>query len=114
MQDLPLTPRVMLILWALDAGPKHGYRLLSEVEQLGRGRVSIGPASLYESIQSLRRKRWIEPAAAPTDAVSHDRRRRYFQLTATGAGVLRAEASRLSELVDDLRSRGLIGQVGAR
>jgi len=114
MQDLPLTPRVMLILWALDAGPKHGYRLLSEVEELGRGRVSIGPASLYESIQTLRRKGWIEPAAAPADATSNDRRRRYFQLTTTGTGVLRAEASRLSELVDDLRSDGLIDHARAR
>ncbi len=114
MQDLPLTPRVMLILWALETGPKHGYRLLSEVEELGRSRVSIGPASLYESIQSLRRKGWIEPASTPPDAASHDRRRRYFQLTATGSGVLRAEASRLSQLVDDLRERGLVDQAGSR
>jgi len=114
MQDLPLTPRVMLILWALDAGPKHGYRLLSEVEELGRGRVSIGPASLYESIQSLRRKGWIEPTGAPADAASPDRRRRYFQLTAAGGEILRAEASRLSELVDDLRARGLVDQASAR
>lgn len=114
MRDLPLTPRVMLILWALDTGPKHGYRLLSEVEELGRGRVSIGPASLYESIHSLRRKGWIEPTAAPPDAASHDQRRRYFQLTTTGTDILRAEASRLSELVDDLRSGGLVDHASAR
>jgi DNA-binding PadR family transcriptional regulator len=104
----------MLILWALDTGPKHGYRLLSEVETLGRGRVSIGPASLYEAIQSLRSKGWIEPASIPTEAASQDRRRRYFQLTATGNDVLRAEASRLSELVDDLRSGGVLDQAGVR
>ena len=114
MQDIPLTPRVMLILWSLETGPKHGYRLLSEVEELGRGRVSIGPASLYESIQSLRRKGWIEPASAPSDATSHDLRRRYFQLTAIGNDMLRAEAARLSELVDDLRARGLVDQASSR
>ena len=114
MRDLPLTPRVMLILWALDTGPKHGYRLLSEVEALGRGRVSIGPASLYESIQSLRRKGWIEPADAPADAASQDRRRRYFKLTTMGTDILRAEAARLSELVDDLRSGGLVDHASAR
>ena len=114
MQELPLTPRVMLILWALETGPKHGYRLLSEVETLGRGRVSIGPASLYESIQSLRSKGWIEPAETPADAQSHDRRRRYFRLTTDGQEVLRAEALRLSELVDDLRADGIVDEVSAR
>ncbi|NKB89008.1 MAG: PadR family transcriptional regulator [Acidobacteria bacterium] len=114
MQDLPLTPRVMLILWALDTGPKHGYRLLSEVETLGRGRVTIGPASLYESIQSLRSKGWIEPAEIPAEATSHDRRRRYFQLTGDGQGVLRAEALRLAELVDDLRANGIVDEAGAQ
>jgi DNA-binding PadR family transcriptional regulator len=114
MKDLPLTPRVMLILWALDAGPKHGYRLLSEVETLGRGQVSIGPASLYEAIQSLRGKGWIEPAPIPTEAGSQDRRRRYFQLTSMGGDVLRAEAARLAELVDDLRSRGVLDQASVR
>jgi len=114
MQDLPLTPRVLLLLWALDSGPKHGYHLLSEVEELGRGRVSIGPASLYESIQSLRKKGWIEPTEAPSDAASQDRRRRYFQLTDAGTEVLRAEALRLSTLVDDLRSGGLVDGLSSR
>jgi DNA-binding PadR family transcriptional regulator len=114
MDDLPLSPRVLLLLWALDSGPKHGYRLLTEVEELGRGRVSIGPASLYESIQSLRRKGWIEPTGPPEDAASQDRRRRYFRLTSTGNDILRAEARRLSALVDDLRSGGLVDRAGVR
>ena len=107
--SLPLTPRVFLILWALDRdGPMHGYRLLSAVEELGRGQVSIGPASLYESIQTLRRRGWIEPARPPADAESSDRRRRYFDLTAVGLGILRSEAERLSTLVSDLRAAGLV------
>ncbi len=104
-ETLPLTPRVLLILWALESGPLHGYRLLQEIEERGRGRVSIGPASLYESIQTLRQRGWIEPAEAPDDA---DSRRRYFQLAAAGRSVLVAEARRLSDLVDDLRLAGVI------
>ena len=102
---LPLTPRVLLILWALESGPLHGYRLLQELEERGRGRVSIGPASLYESIQTLRRRGWIEPTDAPDDT---DSRRRYFRLTRSGRSLLVAEARRLSDLVDDLRLAGLV------
>ena len=104
-ESLPLTPRVLLILWALESGPQHGYRLLQELEERGRGRVSIGPASLYEAIQTLQRRDWIAPVDAPDDA---DSRRRYFRLTDHGRSVLRAEAQRLADLVNDLRVDGLV------
>ena len=102
---LPLTPRVFLILWALQHGPRHGYGLLGAIEERGRGQVTIGPASLYEAIQSLRKRRWIAATEAPAGA---DRRRRYFRLTDEGRGVLEAEAQRLADLVDDLRAEGLL------
>lgn len=109
--ELPLTPRVFLILCALEEGPQHGYRLLSEVERLGRGKVSIGPASLYEAIQTLSRRGWIEPAPLPASA---DQRRRYFRLTDAGHAMLRAEANRLAYLVDDLRAAGLVSSAKGR
>ena len=102
---LPLTPRVFLLLWALEDGPQHGYALLGQIQDRGNGQVTIGPASLYEAIHSLSRRGLIEPAEAPEDA---DRRRRYFQLTDDGQRVLRSEAERLAQLVEDLRSAGLV------
>lgn len=109
---LPLTPRVFLLLWALArGGAMHGYALLGEVEQLGAGQVSIGPASLYESIQTLHRRGLIEPVEPPADA---DRRRRYFRLTGNGEQALRTEARRLSDLVEDLREEGVLDRVRAR
>jgi len=106
---VPLTPRVLLILWALAEGPQHGYRLLKVAEELGRGRVSIGPASLYESINTLRKRGVIEHSEAPPDADRDDVRRRYFQLTALGRALLEAEASRLAVLAEDLSRAGLVG-----
>ncbi len=58
---LPLTQRVFLILWALSENEHHGYRLLSEVEELSRGRVTIKPGSLYEAIQTLEGRGLIAP-----------------------------------------------------
>ncbi len=106
---LPLTPRVLLILWSLADGPHHGYRLLKIAEELGRGRVSIGPASLYESITTLKKRGLIEHAKAPRDADREDARRRYFKLTKRGRELLRAEANRVNTLAEDLRAAGLAG-----
>ena len=100
---LPLTPRVLLILWGLSDGPQHPYRLLKTTEELGRGRVAIGPASLYEAIHSLRKKGLIEESAEPDDTDRSDSRRRYFRLTDLGRGALEAEAGRLTVLTEDLR-----------
>jgi DNA-binding PadR family transcriptional regulator len=106
---LPLTPRVLLILWGLYGGPQHPYALLTITEELGRGRVAIGPASLYEAIQALSDKGLIEETDAPAAQTESDPRRKYFRLTRFGRDVLRAEAERISDLAADLRARVLQG-----
>lgn len=105
---LPLTPRVFLLLWALDAGPRHGYALLEEVEELGRGKVSFGPASLYEAIHRLRDRGLLEETDAPPSVESDDSRRKYYRLTEHGREVLRVEAARLAELVSRLEEAGIV------
>lgn len=110
---LPVTPRVLLILWGLAEGPHHGYRLLKITEQLGRGRVSIGPASLYEAIHNLRSKDLIEHSPPPDDTDRADSRRRYFRLTDFGRQVLEAEAERVVALAADLR-KAKIAAAGRR
>ncbi len=109
---LPLTPRVFLILWALEERPQHGYRLLKIAEELGRGRVSIGPASLYESIAALEKRDLIERTVEPQGVDREDKRRRYFQLTDRGREVLKAEANRVARLAVDLREAGLVDSGG--
>jgi len=102
---LPLTPRVLLILWGLDQGPQHPYRLLRTAEELGRGKVAIGPASLYEAIRALRSKGLIEESEPPDDLPAPGPPRHYFQLTPFGRAVLHAEAGRIRDLAIDLRRR---------
>ena len=107
---LPLTPRVFLILWALTDGERHGYRLLREVEELSRGRVTIKPGSLYEAIQTLESRGLIE---ATTNDEEAGRQRRDYRLSAFGRQVLDAEAQRLADLVEDLRASKLIRQTSS-
>jgi DNA-binding PadR family transcriptional regulator len=103
---LPLTQRVFLILWALSEQEAHGYRLLTEVERLGRGRVSIKPGSLYEAIGALADRGLI--AAVDDGGDAGGRRRKVFRLTGLGREVLDAEARRLAVLVDDLRASEIV------
>ena len=69
-----------LILSALADGPKHGYALTKDIEEISS--VRIAPGTLYEALSRLESRGFIE-------AVKSDDRRRPYRLTAQGAGALR-------------------------
>lgn len=77
-----------LVLALLEAEPRHGYELSKLIETRSRGVVRLHVASLYPLLYRLERRgwisgRWVEKA--------HQRRRRYYRLTATGAKVLEGQ-----------------------
>lgn len=69
----------LLVLTSLAEGPKHGYAISSDVEQLAG--VRLGPGTLYGALSRLEQRGLIE--ALPTE----DRRRPY-RLTGTGSAAL--------------------------
>jgi DNA-binding PadR family transcriptional regulator len=71
-----------LILSSLADGPKHGYALTKDIEQFAS--LRLAPGTLYEALGRLESQGLIEGLE------SQDRRRPY-QLTAAGAGALRAQ-----------------------
>jgi DNA-binding PadR family transcriptional regulator len=109
--DAPLTPAVFALLLALSEGQRHGYALVTEVEQLTDGVIRLGPGTLYRSLQRMRVEGLIEELTDPgEDADLQDRRaerRRSYQITGAGRDAARAEARRLAALVDAARQRGL-------
>jgi DNA-binding PadR family transcriptional regulator len=68
-------------LVALADGPKHGYAMMLDIEQMAGSRP--GPGTLYTAIARLEQRQWIEPVAT-------DDRRQPYRLTRTGRAVLRA------------------------
>ena len=90
------------VLLALLDGPRHGYGLMQDVEELSAGRLQIGPGTLYTAIKRLRTAGLI----SETDA--DDDRRRCYKLTRKGRTVAEEEAQRLSDLVRLARKRGLL------
>lgn len=77
----------LLILVALAQGPKHGYAIMTEAEQLSGS--PMGPGTLYAALGRLERRGLIEPLP------SKDRRRPY-RLTGAGATILELHLSELA------------------
>lgn len=78
----------LLILSLLEAGQRHGYEISKLIETGSGGIVSFNVASLYPLLYRLEKRGWIHGRWVDK---SGQRRRRYYQLTAPGKKVLRAQ-----------------------
>jgi DNA-binding PadR family transcriptional regulator len=106
----PLTPAVLHILLALADGSKHGYGIMQEVKEISDGRVKMGPGTLYGSIKRMLAAGLIQETGDRPAPEFDDERRRYYELTGFGRGVLAEEARRLSDLVRVARRKRLLGE----
>lgn len=102
---LPLTPAVFYILFALAGGEKHGYAIMKEAESESGGQFSMGPGTLYTTIQRLLELGLIEETLTPSDS---ERRRRCYRLSRSGRHVLEAELNRMDSLLRSAQRRKLV------
>lgn len=101
--DLPLRPPVFHILLALSTAARHGLGIADEVEAASQGAVTLGPGTLYRSLDEMRDGGLVAPASPPSEDA--DPRRKYYRLTESGRALLEAEVARLGRLVDLARVR---------
>lgn len=105
---MPLKPLVFEILLALGDEPRHGWDLVTDVEARLGGEPLL-PGNFYRTLRRMLADGLIVEAARPRGVRdSAAARRRYFQLTASGQRVARAEARRLATLLGDRRARRLL------
>ena len=96
-----------LVLTALAAGSQHGYGVISDVAAISEGRVRLRAGTLYAALDRLRIDGLVE---VDREEVVDGRLRRYYRLTADGAGVLAAEADRVrSNAATAIARLGLVG-----
>lgn len=100
---LPLSPATLHILLSLAGEDLHGYGIMQEVARQSEGQYKLGPGTLYDNLQKLIQREWVQELGRR--AGDDDPRRRYYRLTLTGQGVLEAEIARLAEVVREARSR---------
>ena len=80
----------LYILVSLAAGPRHGYAIMTDVEEISGS--PLGPGTLYGALARLERRGLIE-ALEPED------RRRPYRLTALGETTVAAQLASLDEFV---------------
>jgi DNA-binding PadR family transcriptional regulator len=71
----------VLILASLSSGPKHGYALIKDIEEIAG--TTLGPGTLYGALSRLVQRGLVEALPA------QDRRRPY-RITPAGAAAARA------------------------
>ncbi len=102
---LPLPRDTFDVLVSLADRDRHGYAILQDIAERTGGRIRLSPSTLYAVIKRLLESELIEELSERPDPAHDDERRRYYRLTTPGAQVLRAETSRLSQLVDAARAK---------
>ena len=76
----------LMILISLADGPKHGYAMTDDIEQVSG--VRFGPGTLYGAVTRLEGRRLIQ-------RLDSDDRRQPYRLTALGERALRARLASL-------------------
>ncbi|MBE1488330.1 PadR family transcriptional regulator [Plantactinospora soyae] len=104
----PLTPAVLHILLALSTQERHGYGIMKQVESDSRGKVRMGPGTLYGSIRRMTDAGLIRESEKKIDPNLDDERRVYYSITALGQQSLAAELQRYRQVVAVAHERSLI------
>ena len=102
---LPLTPAVFHILLSLVVGDHHGYGIMQEVNSSTKGKLRLGPGTLYRSLKQMLAEGFIIEWDERSDPALDDQRRHYYRLTDFGERVLAAETERLEQLLEVARAK---------
>ena len=86
-----LLPKLLLSL----RHPNHGYGVIQEVEELTKGRVSLGAGTLYGALQTMQKRGWIRVVSQETES----RKKKEYIITEAGKEVFETERARLAELL---------------
>ena len=86
----------VLVLSSLAGGEKHGYAMVSDIQQMAG--VHLGPGTLYGALSRLEEQGLIE--ALPATG-----RRRPYRITATGSRALEEQLMTISAVADTGLSR---------
>ena len=88
---LPLTEATYYIMLAL-VEPRHGYAVMQKVDEITRGKVKIGPGTLYGAFVTLEKERLIT-------MVGESKRRKSYTITMKGRRVLLLQLERLGSMI---------------
>ena len=91
----PMSEAMYYVLLALIR-PNHGYQLMQSITDVSRGRLKMGPGTLYGVLSRMQKDGLIVLA-------KDDGRRKTYEITKEGEQALRVEYERLKSLIYDSR-----------
>jgi PadR family transcriptional regulator len=86
----------MLVLQALQTGPKHGYGIVECLRVASGDVLEVGESALYPALQRILLNGW---ARAEWGLSENNRRARYYTLTAAGRRQLAAERREFDRMI---------------
>src|SRR5216683_954295 len=86
----------MLVLRTLRVGSLHGYGIAKSIRTTSNEALEIEFGSLYPALKRLELKGWI---ASSWEISEHNRRAKFYKLTAAGKKQLRGEHSKWTGFV---------------
>lgn len=89
-----LTESMFYVLMAFQTGPMCGIDIADFIERRTKGRLRVGPATLYTILGKFEKEKYIRE-------IEVDGRKRTYLLTDKGAGTYRCELERLRSCVAD-------------
>lgn len=89
-----LTESMFYVLMAFSKGPMCGMDVAEYIEQRTKGRVLIGPATLYTILGKFEKEKWIKE-------VEVEGRKRTYRITDIGKNAYEQEVERLQKCVQD-------------
>ena len=103
----PISEPVFYILLSLNAGRKHGYAILKDVERLSQAALLLSTSTLYGALGRLEEQGHVERVPAGGDPAP-GLPRKVYAITPKGRDLLNAEAVRVQRLAE-LARRHQIG-----
>jgi DNA-binding PadR family transcriptional regulator len=98
-----LSPVMLQILLAVSEEGKHGYAIMKDVGINTKGRIKLGPGTLYGAIKRMLELSMIE------EIEGDDPRRRIYQITSQGKKLLRQELRDMQQLLKLNAAKKLLG-----
>ena len=95
-KNIPLTEAIYYILIAVKS-PNHGYGIIQNVSDITKGRLILGPGTLYGAINTLLDKGWIRLYREEKDS----RKKKEYIITESGRSAFKEEVMRLKELLEN-------------
>jgi PadR family transcriptional regulator, regulatory protein PadR len=91
----------LLVLKTLARGPMHGYGITQHIQRVSNEALRVEEGSLYPALHRMEQDGWIRAEWGLSD---HNRRARFYELTAKGRKQLAQEEKNWSQLTQAVAS----------